>query len=128
MSFWDDITGKVSEGSKIVADKAKEVSEIANLRAQIVSCDNVLVKKYKELGKAYYAAHKDDIDKEFAEITTAIDEAEAKKAELNEKLADRKGTCKDDAQCATDTVVDDVVEKAGDAVETVENVIDDINQ
>ena len=122
MSFWDDITGKVSEGSKIVADKAKEVSEIANLRAQLVGCDNTIIKNYKELGKAFYAAHKDDADVEFAEIISLIKETEAKKEELNAALADRKGGSKD----ASADIVDDIVDKVEDVAADVAEKVDDV--
>ena len=82
MSLWNDITEKVGAGSKVVADKAKEVSEIANIRAQIVGCDNTLVKNFKELGKAYFEAHKDDLDGEFSEIMGVIKAVLTRQAEL----------------------------------------------
>ncbi len=121
MSFWDDLTGKVSEGSKIVADKAKEVSEIANIRAQIVGCDNTIIKNYKELGKAYFEAHKADASSEFDDIMKIIIETQAKKDELNAKLLERKAAPAGDTSVAetVDNVVDDVVEKVEDITENI---------
>lgn len=114
MSLWDDITEKVGAGSKVVADKAKEVSELANIRAQIVSCDNTLVKNYKELGKAYFEAHKNDLDPEFADIMNIIREASDRKADLSDQLAERKS-----AKGSADTVVDDIDKAVDNVSETV---------
>jgi len=117
MSLWNDITEKVGAGSKVVADKAKEVSEIANIRAQIVGCDNTLVKNFKELGKAYFEAHKDDLDGEFSEIMGVIKDATDKKAALNDLLKNRKNTS--DVAEDVEEAVDDVVEAVKDAAEDI---------
>ncbi len=123
MSLWNDITEKVGAGSRVVADKAKEVSEIANIRAQIVSCDNTLVKNFKELGKAYFEAHKDDIDGDFSDIMNVIKEATAKKAGLNDQLAERKAA--KSAAGTAEEVVNDVAEAAAD---TVSDVVDTVGE
>ena len=126
MSLWNDITEKVGAGSRVVADKAKEVSEIANIRAQIVSCDNTLVKNFKELGKAYFEAHKDDIDGDFSDIMNVIKEATAKKAGLNDQLAERKAAkSAASAADAAEEVVNDVAEAAAD---TVSDVVDTVGE
>ena len=129
MSFWDDVTEKVSAGSRVVADKAKEVSEIANIRAQIVSCDNTLVKNYKALGKAYFEAHKDDASGEFADVMKNIKDAADKKNALSDLLKARKN-CADDAKCdCTDKaadVVTDIAEGANDVVDAVKETAEDI--
>lgn len=130
MSLWDDITEKVGAGSKLVANKAKEVSEIANIRAQIVSCDNALVKNYKELGKAYYEAHKDDVDKEFADIMKNIKDASDKKADLNDQLTVRKEAMKAGGVDTSDLddVAEDLAEKAEEVTDTVKEAVEDITE
>ncbi len=120
MSFWNDLTEKVNEGSKIVADKAKKVSEIANIKAQIISCDNVINKNYKELGKAFFEAHKDDIDPEYADIVKVIKESMDKKDALNEKLA----SCKDGAPDIVDDIADGAEEVVNEVKETASEVVD----
>ncbi len=127
MSLWNDITEKVGAGSKIVADKAKEVSEVANIRAQIVSCDNTLVKNYKELGKAYYEAHKDDAELEFPDIMSIIKDANDKKAVLNDQLAERKASKNDDDADVND-VAEDIIDNAEDVVDTVKDSLEDITE
>ena len=112
MSFWNDLGEKVQSGSKIVAekaktggkavaDKAKELSQIASLKAQIASVENVIYKNYKELGKAYYEAHKDEEEFTYSEYMTNIRNAFVKKAEL---------TCEVERLTATDVVDASTVE------------------
>ena len=97
MSFWNDLGEKVQSGSRIVAekaktggkavaDKAKELSQIASLKAQIASEENVINKNYKELGKAYYEAHKDEEEFAYSEYMTNIKNAFIKKAELSNEV------------------------------------------
>lgn len=128
MSLWDDITEKVGAGSRVVADKAKEVSELANIRAQIVSCDNTLVKNYKALGKAYFEAHKDDLSGEFADVMKNIKDAADKKAALNDLLKERKAGCDTKCDCADKAadVVNDIAEGANDVVDAVKETAEDI--
>ena len=112
MSFWNDLGEKVQSGSKIVAekaktggkavaDKAKELSQIASLKAQIASEENVINKNYKELGKAYYEAHKDEEEFTYYEYMTNIRNAFVKKAEL---------TCEVERLTAADVVDASTVE------------------
>lgn len=112
MSFWNDLGEKVQSGSKIVAekaktggkavaDKAKELSQIASLKAQIASEENVINKNYKELGKAYYEAHKDEEEFTYSEYMTNIRNAFVKKAEL---------TCEVEMLTAADVVDASTVE------------------
>lgn len=112
MSFWNDLGEKVQSGSRIVAekaktggkavaDKAKELSQIASLKAQIASEENVINKNYKELGKAYYEAHKDEEEFTYSEYMTNIRNAFVKKAEL---------TCEVERLTAADVVDASTVE------------------
>lgn len=120
MSLWNDISEKIGAGSKVVADKAKELSQLAALKAQVVSCDSVILKNYKDLGKAYYEAHKDDEAFEYAEFMAAIKEQMDKKALLNEQIEEFKATGADvvDASEAEAAVVEEanVIETATEEV------------
>ena len=120
MSLWNDITEKVGAGSRVVADKAKEVSELANIRAQIVSCDNTLAKNYKALGKAYFEAHKDDLSGEFADVMKNIKDAADKKSALNDLLKERKAGDSTSECCnKAEDIATDIAESATDAVDAV---------
>ncbi len=119
MSFLDDLGETIANGSKAVADKAKEFSEIANLRAQIVSCDNAIHKNYKELGKLYFEDHKDDPEFAYSNAMNIIKDSMSKKEALLAQIADMK-----DKSDATDTV-EPVTEPEQD--EEVATVIEEIN-
>lgn len=104
MSFLNDLGETLSTGGKFVADKAKELSEVANLRAQVISCDNVMNKNFKELGKLYYEQNKESNDSQFAEQISLIKNAEEKKSVLLNQIAELKAK--------TGDVSDDVVDNS----------------
>lgn len=152
MAFWENLSGTITAKSKEVADKAKNFTDIASLKGQIVAQENVILRQYKEIGREYYAAHKDDAEYEFPEFMEAVKKAEGIIEELKKKIADLSGTkrCEacgnevadDSAFCpkcgakmeekaeetyfdeedASDVVVSEIVE---DEVETAEEVIED---
>ena len=94
MAFWEDFSETISTKSKEMADKAKNFTDIASLRGQIVSYENVMLRNYKEIGKAYYQAHKNDLTQEFEEQMQAISDAENTIAELKKRISELKGTQK----------------------------------
>jgi uncharacterized protein (DUF2164 family) len=79
-----DILNKVGETitnkSKDVAKKAKDLAEIASLRTQITIQENSVNRVFQELGKMYYEQHKagagDDIAEKCSQIDTAVAEIE----------------------------------------------------
>jgi len=91
MAFWENLGETISTKGKEVADKARVMSDIAGLKGQITTCKNVVAKNYKEIGKAYYEAHKDDVDSEFAERIEAIKNAERGIQDLEKKIRELKG-------------------------------------
>jgi len=118
MSVWNEISEKIGAGSKVVADKAKELSQLATLKAQAVSCDSIILKNYKDLGKAYYEAHKDDEAYDYADYMTVIKEQIAKKEELNEQIAALKASAGSDVVDATEA--EDAVDAEANVIETKE--------
>lgn len=151
MAFWENLSGTITAKSKEVADKAKNFTDIASLKGQIVAQENVILRQYKEIGREYYAAHKDDAVAEFPEQMEAVKKAEDLIEEMKKKIAELSGTKRcaacdsevadDSAFCpkcgakmeekaeevfydeedASDVVVSEIVE---DAVEAVEDVAD----
>ncbi len=88
-----------------VKNKAKEVADIASLKTQITTCDEVIRKNYIAIGKAYYEKYKDSEDAEFAKHCTAVRNAEAgKKRLLSEIEARKKGL---DPEAETDSDPED---------------------
>lgn len=117
MSVWTDISEKVGEGSKIVAEKARELSQVASLRAQIVACNNVMNKNFKELGKAYYEEHKGEAT-EYDDIMQLIADSEAKKAELRAQLDEIRNASADNSEDSIDDV-DDIIDEALDEADEI---------
>lgn len=149
MAFWENLSGTITAKSKEVADKAKNFTDIASLKGQIVAQENVILRQYKEIGREYYAAHKDDAEFEFPEFMEAIKKAEDTIEGLKKKIAELNGTkCCDacgsevsddsafcpkcgakmevkaeetyfDEEDASDVVVSEIVEEVAEAVEDV---------
>jgi len=94
MAFWENFSETISMRSKEVADKAKNLTDIANLKGQIVTQENTILRNYREIGRAYYNAHKDDITKEFPSEMENIAQAELMIADLKKKISELKGTQK----------------------------------
>lgn len=83
----DTITCKGKEA----ADKAKELAEIASLRSQISTCEEIIKKNYMEIGKLYYEQYSDMPDAPFEKQCRAIRNARTGVEELQEKIKEIKG-------------------------------------
>ena len=92
MAFWENFGETITAKSKEMADKAKDFTDIASLKGQIVSQENVILRQYKEIGREYFAAHKDDAETDFPQQMETIKKAECIIEELKKKIADLSGT------------------------------------
>ena len=101
MAFWENLGETITAKSKEVADKAKNFTDIASLKGQIVTQENAILRYYREIGRAYYAAHKNDDTAECQEQFESIKKAEAIIDELQKKIAEISGT-KHCASCNSD--------------------------
>lgn len=54
MELIDKITGTITVQGQKAVDKAKDLAEIAKLKGQIASCQDVVKKNYAEIGKLVY--------------------------------------------------------------------------
>lgn len=107
MAFWEDFSETISLKGKEMADKAKNFTDIASLRGQIVSYENTILRYYREIGRAYYEAHKDDLEKEFPEQMDAIMKSENMIKELEKRISELRGTRKC-SSCGSDVPDDSV--------------------
>ena len=91
MDIFDKISDAVVNAGKAVGDKGKGVYDLAKTKLDIKAQEDLLQKKYAELGEKYYEEKKNakkQIDPElFEEIGAAI----AKLNELNESILDATG-------------------------------------
>jgi RNA polymerase subunit RPABC4/transcription elongation factor Spt4 len=93
MSLWEDISKKVSKGTKVVSQKSGELLEVTKIRLDMASEKDKIRKLYEEIGKAVYNSHKDGVRRE-AEIEAncqLIDEIQYKIRRLNQKIVQIKG-------------------------------------
>ncbi|MDL2302644.1 hypothetical protein LJC58_09905, partial [Lachnospiraceae bacterium OttesenSCG-928-D06] len=73
------------------ADKAKELVEIAGIKSQIVTCEEVIKKNYMEIGKLYYEKFAEDGDEMFEKQCKSIRNAKRGVKELQQKIKEVKG-------------------------------------
>lgn len=92
MNFFDDFSELVSTKGKDIANKAKNITDIASLRGQIATNNNSIAKKYREIGRQYYLIHKNDTVSEFHELITDIKALEKCNSGLQEKINEISGT------------------------------------
>ena len=59
MSKMETVKAVIANRGRAVADKAKEITEIAKLKAQIMSCEEIIRKNYLEIGKRVFEAYED---------------------------------------------------------------------
>ena len=87
MDFFEKVGDTIATVGKEAADKAKELAELASLKNQIHTCDEIIRKNYIEIGKIYYENFGNQPEELFAKQCKAIGNAEEGKAALQEKLA-----------------------------------------
>ena len=91
MDFLEKLGDTITIKGKEAADKAKELAEIANLKSQIATCEEVIKKNYVEIGKIYYEQYGDFPEEPFAKQCKAITNAKNGIDALQEKIKEVKG-------------------------------------
>ena len=91
MAIWDDITKKAAAISEKAVKQAKDLSEVAKLKLQIVEAEKAADDAYAKLGRLYAAAHADDYEEGFASLMAAAVNAEQTVKTLRNQLNDAKG-------------------------------------
>ena len=72
MDFFEKLGDTITTKGKEVTGKAKDLAEIANLKGQIGTCEDVIKKNYIEIGRLYYENHGQEPDEDFDEFCRAI--------------------------------------------------------
>lgn len=91
MEFFDKLGETITTKGKEVTDKAKDLAEIANLKSQINTCEDVIKKNYMEIGKLYYEKHASDPEEDYEEQVRAISNAQNGIEKLQDKIKEIKG-------------------------------------
>lgn len=92
MNFWENIGETITTKGKEVADKAKNLTDIASLKGQIATCESTIQKNYKDIGREYFESHKNDEESEYEAQFFAIKNAMTAIEELKKKINEIKGT------------------------------------
>ena len=95
MGFLDDLTKTIAKSGAAVAEKAKDVSEIASATATMEKEKLALEKLYNELGKKMYENYKEDLIAKVPELVEKIDASVNKIADAKININEKKGnrTC-----------------------------------
>lgn len=91
MDFFDKLGDTIATKGKEVSEKTKELAEIANLRRQISTCEDVIRKNYIEIGRRYCEMHGQEPEAEYEEFCLAVANAKAGVADLEEQIKNLKG-------------------------------------
>ena len=91
MAIWDDITKKAAAFSEKAVKQAKDLSEVAKLKMQIVEAEKAANDAYAQLGRLDAAAHAEDCEEAFASEMAAAVNAEQTVKTLKDQLHDAKG-------------------------------------
>lgn len=92
MDFFEKLGDTITTKGKEVSGKAKDLAEIASLKSQISTCEDVIRKNYIEIGKRYYEKHEHDPKEGYDEFFRAISNAKTGIEELEERIKKIKGT------------------------------------
>ncbi len=154
MDFFNKAKEKITKTSSDVAKKAKDLSEISKLNAQITTNEAKIKATYSEIGQYVYENLKDDAPEEIAAKMAFIDKALAEIENIKNEILKVKGSQKC-AQCGSEVsaevafcpscgnkmpepvvdvvdegevkeVVEDVVENAESKVEEVVDKVEDV--
>jgi peptidoglycan hydrolase CwlO-like protein len=95
MDFLSKVSAKAGETFQTIKDsdvtkKAKNYAGIPGLQVQIGKCESQIKKAYEEIGKAYFEAHEQDADGEYAEQVEIIKENQKKIGQLKSEIEEKK--------------------------------------
>lgn len=90
MDFLNKVEETVMVKGQVLVDKAKSAAEIASLKGQISTCEEIIKKNYAELGKLYYEQYGDAPQEAFEKQCQAIRNAQRGARELEQKIKDIK--------------------------------------
>ena len=87
MGFLDDLGRTFTDTGREIAQTTKNYADVTKLNAQIAGEEKALSSVYEKLGRAWYEAHKDDEEQEFAEygaqLRVSLEKIEGWKQQIN---------------------------------------------
>ncbi len=95
MEFFEKIGNKISSGSKDVAKKAKDLTELTKLNSRIKNYEDLIKELQLQIGKQYFEATRDNPTPEFMELFQNVINAQGEISRCREEIFTIKGvrTC-----------------------------------
>ena len=142
MGFFDELGKKISDASQDVMQKGKEMADTAKFNSMIHDEEKKITAVYSKIGKKYFEDFKNAPAEGFKEFVDEIRAAQAKIAEIQEKLnalknegkaaveaaaTEAKETLNHAAEGAADaakSTAEGAADAAGQAVSKVENAVE----
>lgn len=91
MDFFEKVEEAITAKGQVVADKAKELAEIARLKSQIGTCEEVIKKNYIEIGRIYCEEFGDSPEELFEKQCRSVKYARRGIEELEKQIREIKG-------------------------------------
>lgn len=91
MDFFSKVEETITTKGQAAVDKAKQVAEIASLRSQIGTCEDMLKRNYMEIGRIYYENFGDMPESLFEKQCRNIKNAQHGIEELEKQIREIKG-------------------------------------
>lgn len=91
MAFLGKIKETVTDTSKMVAQKAKDMAEVTKLNGQISTEEAKIKEAYLAIGKRYFEENMGEVSDAYINDFTIINEAKARISELQEQIKTIKG-------------------------------------
>ena len=91
MDFFSKVEETITTKGQAAVDKAKQVAEIASLRSQIGTCEDMLKRNYMEIGRIYYENFGDMPEPLFEKQCRNIKNAQHGIEELEKQIREIKG-------------------------------------
>lgn len=91
MAFLGKIRETVTDTSKMVAQKAKDMAEVTKLNGQISTEESKIKEAYLAIGKRYFEENMGEVSDAYINDFTIINEAKARISELQEQIKTIKG-------------------------------------
>lgn len=90
MEFFDKLGDKIATKSKVVAEKAKDVTEVMGLKSKISSQEDIIRRNYIEIGKLFYETFGENPEEPFAQYCVDIKAAKNEIEDLEQKIKNIK--------------------------------------
>lgn len=91
MDFFSKVEETITMKGQAAVDKAKELAEIARLKSQVSTCEEVLKKNYMEIGRLYYENFGNCPEELFEKQCRNIKNAQNGIDELEKQIREIKG-------------------------------------